>query len=314
MTTTDTITLTARDPGDLVAMAPVVLGFVPTDSLVMLSFGTGQMHVRVDLPTRGEVAAASAAIVGPALRNRVSRVVFVIYTDDVVLAKRLRRQLCEDFGRAGIEVLEVIRVHDGRWFTPWASPHGVPVDVGAHRITAEAVAHGNPVLASRSELAAQVGPDVVQAGLVAAATPVLFGDYRDDAAVAAFRDWLDGLVRRGTALDHTEVATMVRQICQGPFRDAAWVANSGPCSEEEIRIWIQALRWAPPHLVVHTAGVVAMLAWRRGNGALAWCAIDRVDPAEATTGLVGLVAQLLDTATPPDSLPLTWPGGGVDEP
>ena len=50
-----TTTLNLRSPEDLLAAAPVVLGFVPTDSAVMFTFdGPSCFHARVDLPRVGE--------------------------------------------------------------------------------------------------------------------------------------------------------------------------------------------------------------------------------------------------------------------
>ena len=47
----------ARSPEDVLAVVPVVLGFVPADSVVMLTFGASQpFHARVDLPpSRAEI-------------------------------------------------------------------------------------------------------------------------------------------------------------------------------------------------------------------------------------------------------------------
>ena len=43
--------LTTRTPEDVLAAVPVVLGFEPLDSVVMLTFGGGEtFHARVDLP------------------------------------------------------------------------------------------------------------------------------------------------------------------------------------------------------------------------------------------------------------------------
>ena len=48
---TSPTTLTARTPEDILAVVPVVLGFEPTESLVMLTFGSDPpFHARVDLP------------------------------------------------------------------------------------------------------------------------------------------------------------------------------------------------------------------------------------------------------------------------
>ena len=52
MTWTQTHTMTARCPEDLLAMVPVTLGFTPTDSVAMLTFGAVHpFHARVDLPS-----------------------------------------------------------------------------------------------------------------------------------------------------------------------------------------------------------------------------------------------------------------------
>ena len=53
--TSPTTTLTARTPEDVLAVVPVVLGFEPTESMVMLTFGSDPpFHARVDLPDRAD--------------------------------------------------------------------------------------------------------------------------------------------------------------------------------------------------------------------------------------------------------------------
>ena len=84
-----TTTLTARGPADLLAAVPVVLGFHPSDSLVMLTFDAARtFHARVDLPPPAEQSDSLAelveALLAPALTHRVGRVAFVSYSDDAV--------------------------------------------------------------------------------------------------------------------------------------------------------------------------------------------------------------------------------------
>ncbi len=63
-------TLTARCPEDVLALVPVLLGFLPSESVVMLTFGAAQaFHARVDRPDRqrgGAGGRALAARAGPA--------------------------------------------------------------------------------------------------------------------------------------------------------------------------------------------------------------------------------------------------------
>ena len=88
-------TFTARSPEDLLALAPVVLGFFPHDSVVMLTFGAASpFHARVDLPTgAGGVAEVVDSLVDPAIRHGVRRVVLLVYGVDRALSRRLWRGL-----------------------------------------------------------------------------------------------------------------------------------------------------------------------------------------------------------------------------
>ena len=46
--------------------------------------------------------------------------------------------------------------------------------------------------------------------------------------------------------------------------------------------------------------MLAFAAWLAGDGALAWCAVDRCRESAPTHSLAALVAQLLDSAMSPD--------------
>ena len=62
------------------------------------------------------------------------------------------------------------------------------------------------------------------------------------------------------------------------------------------------MRRLPATHVAGPAAVLAFAAWLAGDGALSWCAVDRCRESDPTHSLAGLVAQLLESATPPD----TW--------
>jgi len=53
-------------------------------------------------------------------------------------------------------------------------------------------------------------------------------------------------------------------------------------------------------------------AWLAGQGALAWCAVDRSREADPDYGLAGVLAEALTSAVPPSSWDAmaddTWPG------
>ena len=60
------------------------------------------------------------------------------------------------------------------------------------------------------------------------------------------------------------------------------------------------MRRVPPTLVAGPAAVLAVAAWLAGDGALAWCAVERCRAVDPDHSLARLVADLLDEACPPD--------------
>ena len=118
MTTTALPTLTARTAEDVLAAVPLVLGFVPEESVVMLTSGaTHPFHARLDLPRTGkDRRAAAESLVGPTVRHRVGRVVFVLYAADAALARSCAKVLVRTFLRRGVDVADVLRSDGSRWF------------------------------------------------------------------------------------------------------------------------------------------------------------------------------------------------------
>ena len=294
-------TLTARTPEDVLAAIPVVLGFDPEHSVVMLTFGGAEtFHARVDLPGPGEVDGAVAQLLDPAVDHGVTRVVFVCYADDGPTLRALVRTLRRDFGRAGIEVLEVLRAHGGRWFVPGRSggpPGGVPYDVSGHRFRAQAVVEGIVVHRSRGELEAMLRPRPDQVAEVARRVrhevPSPPGEIADlvELRLAAGR------------FTTVELARVLLGIQEPVGRDVALQALSRDVAEQHVRLWTDAVQRAPDDLVPAPAAVLGLAAWLAGHGALAWCAVDRCQAVEPDHTLARLVAHALTHAVPPSAWP-----------
>ena len=297
-------TLTARNPEDVLAAVPVVLGFEPRDSVVMLTFGgTETFHARVDLPLPSDADEAVGLLLDPAVLHRVTRVVFVVYGDDGPPARTVVRRLRRAFTRAGIDVVEVLRAHDGRWFAPGrpgAPRGGVPYDVGDHRFRAQAVVEGIVVHGSRAELEAVLRPrpdaSAALAGAVRRAVPSPPGEIAD---------LVDARLEPGRFTD-PELARVLLGLCEAGGRDAAWAAMSRDAAFRHVRLWTDAVQRAPDDLVAAPAAVLALAAWLAGHGALAWCAVDRCRAVEPDNTLAGLVADVLTRAVPPSA----WQAAG----
>lgn len=301
MTTPAPTRLTARCTDDLLAMVPVTLGFAPEDSIVLLTFGADRpFHARVDLPLLpAHDADVVEMLLAPARHHGVRRAALLVYaspprTDDAV---RVGERLVRAFRGAGIDVVDAVRADGRRWFALLepADP-GVPYDVSTHRFTAQAVLDGRPLLRSREELAGSLAPDPAAIGSVAA------------------------LLDRGRRLDAAEVAAAVAEhLPAGRFpddvladllvairipavRDGAWTRIRRPAAPEHVRLWTDAVRRAPEQVRGSAAAVLAFAAWLAGDGALAWCAIDRCHAVDPANTLADLVADGLQRAVPPDVL------------
>ncbi len=289
--------LTARTPEDILAAVPVVLGFEPQESVAMLTFGgTEIFHARVDLPPPDEADEAVSQLLGPALQHQVTHVLFVVYADDGPAARTALARLRRAFGRAGILVVEALRVHDGRWFAPGrpgAPPAGVPYDVASHAFRAQAVVEGIVVHGSRAELVAGLRPSAEAVDEVARAVRRAVPSPPEE-----ITDLVDLRLDSGR-FTPVELARVLLGCLEPLGRDAALAAMSREAAMSHVRLWADAVQRAPDDLVAAPAAVLAFAAWLAGHGALAWCAVDRCQAADPDNSLAALVADALNRAVSP---------------
>lgn len=301
-----TTTLTLRSPEDLLAAAPVVLGFVPTDSAVMFTFDAPScFHARVDLPGSGDDDDAWEAwvetLLAPSVQHDVGRVLFVLYTGDPVTADRVAGVLVGAFRAVGIEVIDVLRADGRRWF-PLLRPRrsvpetGVAYDVSAHPFAAESVLSGRVTHLSRAQLAETVAPDPRAVAKVAAAV-------RDSDRPPPRARWVRATVARHVAArsapDDGEAARLLTALGDARARDATLGLLSRDVAEAHAHFWGDLVRRAPADLVAPAAAVLGIAAWLWGHGALAWCAVDRCLDADPDHAIAHHLAGALTHAVPP---------------
>jgi hypothetical protein len=304
-----TTTLTARGPEDLLAAVPVVLGFRPSDSVVMLTFDARRtFHARVDLPppddADDDLPALSAALRDPCLVHGVGRVALVVYSADAALAARVGARLRGDFTAVEIGVIDVLRAHEGLWWQVPTGPRepespGRPYDEACHPFAAQAVFDGQVTHATRDALRETLAPDPdaqrrVRARLrgLGPARPVEVGWVTE-----ALGRWAES----GADPDDDEAARVLRAVTRVEARDAALFAVSRETSREHLRVWSGLLRRAPAGHVPDAAVLTAFAAWQSGHGALAWCALDRCFEVAPDHPLGRGLAECLTRAVPPSA-------------
>lgn len=298
---TDRRVLTFRTPEDVLAAVPVLLGFEPSESVVMLTFGGREtFHARVDLPPPEEIDEAVGLLLDPALAHGVERVLFVVYSTGLSHAGEVLERLGLAFTAAGVRVVNALRVDGARWFLP-GSP-GVPYDVGAHPFRVRSVVDGQVVSASREELAARLAPTAGVAEVDQARARVVAYDATEVVATI----WR--ALPRGR-FDRDDLAGVLQGMCDRAVRDAAWGSMTRHEASDHVALWTDAVQRAPDDLVGAPAAVLGLAAWLSGNGALAWCAVDRSVESDPDNSLAELVGELLSRAVPPSS----WGSGAYPD-
>lgn len=300
--------ITASTPEDLLAAVPLMLGFVPCRSVVMLTFDAERaFHARVDLPTSAEeVADVVGALLGPARRHRVRRVVFVVYATDPVPARQVAAALAEHFAASGIDVLDALRADGSHWFPllrghPGVATGGVPYDVSHHPFAVASVLDGRVTHRSREELAASLRSDPALVDRVAAEVARLpAGPWSGLAEEERVRSLVRRHVRAGGLPGDPAIARLLVSLTDDSLRDAAWLLMSRANAREHVSFWTLIVRCAPGRLAGPPATLLSFAAWLSGQGALAWCALDRCEEADPGYRLAGQVALLLERAVPPD--------------
>ena len=313
-------TFTARSSEDLVALAPQVLGFHPEDSVVLMTFGGESFHARVDLPDGGDEQLAVVDMLRAVIaQHRVRQVALLLYTDDPWAAAMFHDAVVPRLQGDGVEVVDVLRVADGR-FHDAGEPDdlGRPYDFRAHRFTAEQVVRGRVVHDSREQLAASLR--LVDAG-DAAAVAEAAGRAEVGGDLVEQGRWIQrivrGHVRTGRRLTADDAGRLLMLMSVVELRDVALAEISRHDAAAHVELWRDLVRRCPPDLLPAASSLLAFAAWLHGDGALAWCALDRCGEIDPDHALAACVRDLLDGAVPPSAwtpiaegdLRIFWPHG-----
>jgi Domain of unknown function (DUF4192) len=311
---TETTPRRARGPADLLALVPSLFGFHPADSLVLLTVGdtASPFHARVDLPTDPcGVELVGAQLTETVQRNGTTHVVVVAYTGDAGLAHAVVDHLFDCLAKIGVELVCAVRADCGRWWVlpAWPDEEGTPYDVRDHPWTAQAVLDGNVVHASREELAQTlVGNDPDETAQIAALAQEISErlERSPGRGMVLEARWVRRRVRRFLRdtgrLDTHDVARLLVASNQSVHvRDAAWAEMTHANASVHVDLWRDAARRAPVGLRAPAATLLGFSAWLSGDGALAWCAVERALDADPGYSLASLLTQLLAGAVPPSS-------------
>lgn len=329
-------------PAALLAAVPNLLGFHPTDSIVLLCM-TGERNTvgpvaRVDLPP-GRDPVVVDQLTGTAMTH-ADQVAVICYPE-----RRRRPAILTDLLRAlkhaGVGVVTVLVVHGGRFWRsiepgPLRLPDSRPTPDHRHP-TAEAFAlanalDGRAVLADRAALRASIagprgrrrrlaaqavtaviqgrpvelpGPPAPRPPITTARRPGLPPPSPIFALPERVADLLDcalDQVARTGEVDVQLAAELSVACLDRAVRDAVLVRGLFDLD----RIWLAALiscaTWTTDDLAAGICAVLAVLAYRFGDGGLAQVAVDRCLLAEPGNRLIHLLMDTMAAGMPPTVL------------
>ncbi|MEU4378580.1 DUF4192 domain-containing protein [Micromonospora echinofusca] len=328
MTPTDRPRLAVRSPADLIAAVPFLLGFHPTDSVVVVAMRGRRITfaARADLPDLADPRDPAGHLAGVVARQHAETATVLGYGPAPLVTPAVDAVRAA-LTTAGLPVLDALRVTEGRYWSYLCTepaccpPDGTPYDVGASEVSAAAVFAGQVALPDRAALVAQVAPVTGQARSAVRRATARAGrrlaalldqepatDPRGGRAVraagtAAVRSALRRQ-RRGQRLSDDEVAWLSVLLTQVPVRDHAWERTDG--RDEDIALWTDVLRRAEPELIAVPAALLAFAAWRAGQGALAAVALERALAEHPGHSMALLLDDLLRRGVPPSELD-GWP-------
>ncbi len=323
-----TTVIRVDDPAEIVSGLPALFGFTPRESLVVLSLSGERDRIgfgmRNDLVPAGEEIELGEQLVRMLQRNGASAVLVVGCSADPARCALNVYALCAALERAGIALRAALRCDGERWWSyscqgPCCPPAGTAYDARSSRMQAEAVVRGVAMVPDRADLALRFAPvGGSQAVAMAAATDRACSDIaaRLERSSPPRRGGISRqLVEHGAttvrqALERAlsgapvsdEDAAMLSTWCAlVPVRDLAWAQVTRANAADYLEVWSQVARKVVPPWEPAVLSLTGFCAWLSGDGALAWCALDRAELADSDYSMAELVRETLRNGLPPDS-------------
>jgi hypothetical protein len=311
-------------PGALIAALPAVLGFVPENSLVLVSLGGGELGavLRVDLSE--ELADRVGHLADVAAAAEPDAAIAVIVDAEGAHCPR-----CNDEYRHMCEVLtEALSEHDielwaahvvdrvalgGRWHCVDGCGSAGPVDdPSASPLAAAAVLDGRRLYPRRADLQSVIAVDdpARTAGLVDAVTrraATREVAHRADPKGCGRRDVENamaaaGRVAGGQPLSDAEVAELGCALSDAQVRDTLYALAVGDSAGQAESLWALLARTLPQPWRVEALVLLAFSAYARGDGPLAGVSLEAALRCEADHRMAGMLDMALQSGLRPEDI------------
>jgi hypothetical protein len=299
-------------PTDLLTTVPLLLGFHPEHSLVVVGLLNGELQCtfRVDLPGSADHLEHLPDLTAQLSLNECDGCVVIVY-GEAELAQAVAERVSSRYHAAGVAPLDLLRVAEGRWFSltcdkPCCPDEGLAIPETSAASCEVAVA-GGYAETDRNAIAAQLAPAppgrraAVSRAVDAALTADAELDWaaQRDLDLQAIDHWMDA-----KALPDPEaIAAVGLALGDLDIRDYALRRiNSGRFEGNRLDLWIWVTRHLEDDLVAPAATVAGFAAYRFGNGVLALEAFELALQSSPHYRLAQMLMAALQAGIPPGAL------------
>ena len=308
---------TVKTPHDLLAAVPFLIGYHPTDSLVLISVKSDslEMAMRIDFP-KNPPEGSYQLLASHLKRDNSEGALIVAYEPaDSLAGPEVLHNVADAVASLDIPIRELMLVRNNHWRSLLCSddkccpPEGNQIEEFVNsRIAAEQVASGKVLPFSDSE------------GLThSISATILAKDLNWNAQVVGFRvdpdannlnelqrDGAESILlladfysQTGFCKDYDLMARVLGRLSDIQVRDFALGCHTDQTINSYWAMWRDLLRIAPPKFVAPVASVFASIAYENGEGALAHRALDRAIEDDPEYSLARLLRRIFSSGWPP---------------
>ncbi len=318
---------TLTSPHDLLAAIPFLIGYHPSDSLVIVSLKEDcvGMAMRVDYPSPecADVTDTFDALIYHLVREGAQGALVVAYVphgraDGLQILENISGAL----SRVEIPTRESLLIADGRWRSVLCTNvECCPIEgnelpeITSSRVAVEQVAQGRPMPYEDCEgMADSISPLplAIDKEFIAAVDQSRI-DSADEAQLQKAQRcgalcvldlasrFIAGSLGRDIHSDQDLSARVLGSLSDIQVRDFALGSHDETSIEVYWAMWRYLARIAPTGFVAPVASLLAAISYERGEGALAQRSLDRALEDDPSYSLAGLLRRVFSAGWPPQS-------------
>ena len=306
-----------KTPHDLLAAVPFLIGYHPSDSLVMISVKSDalEMAMRIDFPINPPAGAYQLLASHLQRDNAEAALIMAYEPSDNDSGEEVLTNIAAAVSELDIPIRELMLVRDGRWrsmlcddLSCCPQEGNEIIDFRNSRITAEQVANGKVLPFSNSEgLAHSIAECAIAKDPEWSAKVASFQVDPDDQDLnAKQRDGAEAVLlladffnQEGKCDDLDLMARVLGRLSDIQVRDYALGCHDQESMDSYQTMWRELLKVAPKGYVAPVATLFAAIAYENGEGALAHRALDRAIEDQPEYSMSRLLRRVFSSGWPP---------------